>query len=74
MATVLHLLGRDDVSLALAVIRLQIEAGDQVEVAVLNDHAAPVLPSTVTVHRVPRETSYSQLLDLIFTADRVVTW
>ena len=73
MARVLHVFKGDHPAEALAVIRLQI-TGDQVDVALLAGAPAPALPAGVTVHRVPEETSYDGLVELIFTADHVVTW
>jgi hypothetical protein len=70
---VLHLFKGDHAAEAVAVIRLQ-TAGDQVDVALLAGAQAPALPKGVTVHRVPEDASYDRLLELIFTADHVVTW
>lgn len=81
MARVLHLLPRADVALASTVIRRDLEAGDEVMVALLTDAAtgAPrtatgALPDGVGLHRVPSDWSYEQLLEQIFAADRVITW
>jgi len=57
------------------VIRQDLEAGDQVAVALLaGAPVEPPLPETVAVHRVPADWSYETLLDQIFAADRVITW
>ena len=75
MARVLHLLPRAPAPLAATVIRRDLEAGDEVTVALLADRPVdPPLPSTVAVHRVPADWSYDRLLDQIFAADRVITW
>jgi hypothetical protein len=74
MARVLHVFKGDHAAEALAVITPQLAAGDQVDVALLAGVAAPTLPAGVTLHRVPEETSYDRLVELIFTADHVVTW
>ena len=74
MAGLLHLLKGDHAAEAVAVIAAQIAAGDQVTVALLAGAAAPPLPASVEVHRVPEDASYERLLELIFAADSVVTW
>ena len=76
MARVLHLLPRAAAPLASTVIRRDLEAGDEVTVALLTDADAAVdsLPDAVRRHRVPSDWSYEQLLEQIFAADRVVTW
>ncbi len=74
MATVLHLLGREDASLPLSVIERQLAAGDEVQIALLRGGPPPGLPAGVVVRRVPAELSYSQLLDLIFAVEHVTTW
>jgi hypothetical protein len=75
MARVLHLLPRDGVALAAVAIRGDVEAGDEVAVALLAGAGdAPPLPAGVAIHRVPAEWSYEELLERIFAADRVVTW
>ena len=75
MARVLHLLPRACVPLASTVIRRDLEAGDEVTVALLTDDAAvDSLPDGVRRHRVPSDWSYEHLLEQIFSADRVVTW
>ena len=74
MARVLHLLPRDAAARAATVIRRDVEAGDEVAVAVVGEAAVPSVPAGVAVHRVPSDWSYEQLLERIFDADRVVTW
>jgi hypothetical protein len=75
MSRVLHLLPRVDAPLAAATIRRDLEAGDDVTVALLSAEApAPALPAAVAVHRVPADWTYDRLLEQIFAADRVVTW
>lgn len=74
MPRVLHVLKGDHTDLALAVIGPQTAAGDEVTVALLGATPAPALPAGVTAHRVPEDTSYERLLELIFEADSVVTW
>jgi hypothetical protein len=79
MAYVLHLLPRAGAPLAATVIHRDLEAGDDVAVALLADGGAggapaPVLPDGARLHRVPADWSYEQLLEQIFAADRVVTW
>ena len=74
MARVLHLLPRADVPLATTVISRDLEAGDEVAVALLPDAAVDTLPDGARLHRVPSDWSYEQLLEQIFAADRVVTW
>ena len=75
MARVLHLLPRASAALAATVIRRDLEAGDEVTVALLAEAAVdPPLPDAVPVHRVPADWSYDRLLEQIFAADRVVTW
>ncbi len=74
MARVLHLVPHEAAALALTVIHRDVEAGDEVAVAVVGEAAAPAVPAGVAVHRVPSEWSYEELLERIFDADRVVTW
>ncbi len=74
MAAVLHLLKGTDVKLPLAVIEQEVRAGDDVTVALLPGGIAPALPPGVTIHHLGSDLSYSQLLDLIFESDQVVTW
>ena len=75
MARVLHLLPRASAPLAATVIRRDLEAGDEVTVALLAEPPVdPPLPDAVPVHRVPGDWTYEGLLEQIFAADRVVTW
>jgi len=75
MAAVLHLLKGADVSLPLTVIAQEVRAGDDVTVALLPGALTPAaLPAGVLVRRVGADLSCGQLLDLVFAADRVVTW
>jgi hypothetical protein len=75
MARVLHLLPRAGTPLAVAAIRKDLEAGDEVTVALLAERSLdPSLPTAASVHRVPSDWSYDRLLEQIFTADRVITW
>ena len=75
MARVLHLLPGRDAPLAATVILQDLEAGDDVTVALLADAAViPPLPDGVPVRRIPSDWSYGQLLEQIFAADRVITW
>jgi hypothetical protein len=73
MAAVLHILGQQDPGRVIDVIRGQLAAGDTVTVAVVGPEL-PSLPPGVTAHRVPAELSYDQLLDLVFSADQVISW
>jgi hypothetical protein len=74
MARVLHLFKGDHEAEAGAVIARAVAAGDQVDVALVGGVQAPVLPASVAVHRVPDQVSYERLVELIFSADHVVTW
>jgi len=74
MARVLHLLKGDHAVEALAVITPEAAGGDTVAVALMAGASAPALPPGVTLHRVPGDTSYDRLLEMIFEADRVVSW
>ncbi|MGH7275531.1 MAG: hypothetical protein ACREIY_00735 [Candidatus Rokuibacteriota bacterium] len=74
MAAVLHLIKGADATLARAVIEQSLAAGDRVTVALLPGAAAPDLPPGVSVHRVPADLSYADLLELIFDSNHVITW
>lgn len=74
MARVLHLFKGAHAGEALAVIEPQAAAGDEVTVALLGGAAVPALPTGVSIRRVPDDTSYEGLLELIFSADHVVAW
>ncbi len=73
MSVVLHLL-KGDAALATATIARELQAGDDVIVALLHGTPAPRVPAGVHVHRVPDDLSWEALLDKIFTADQVITW
>lgn len=74
MTRALHLLSRGDVALALATIQRQVQAGDQVEVALLHGATRPALPEGVRARRVPDDVSYAELLEAIYSADQVIAW
>jgi hypothetical protein len=77
MAAFLHLLKRDSPPLARAVIAAQgRDAGACVTVVLLGDIDALDVPPGVTIRRLApgRDLDYSDLLDLIFEADHVLTW
>ena len=74
MSSVLHLV-KDAAPLAGAVIADQLARGDSVTVAVLEGADGPAgLPESVNVRRVSRDLSYTELLGLVFAADRVIAW
>jgi hypothetical protein len=73
MARFLHLLKRDSPPLAAAVVEQnRREPGAQVIVVLLEGTLAA--PAGVEVRRLGSDLDYSQLLDLIFESDHVVTW
>ena len=73
MARYLHLLKRDSAPLAAAVIEQnRREPGADVTVVLL-DGGAPA-PAGLSVKQVGTDLDWSQLLDLIFSSDHVVTW
>ena len=80
MRRVLHLLKGDSSSAALPVIERQSrESGAEVTVVLMHEAPAPALPAGVIVHRLAENGSegsltHSQLLDLIFQADSVISW
>ena len=74
MARVLHVFKGDHPVEATAVITQQIGAGDQMTVALLAGVTAPAMPPGVELVRVPEDTSYERLLELIFAADSVIAW
>jgi hypothetical protein len=75
MGRALHLLKGSALALALPVIARQGEdPGVHVTVVLLHGVEAPALPEGVEVRRLGRDLSYSDLLDLIFASDHVVTW
>lgn len=76
MAGVLHLLKRDSPPLAAPVIDAMRRGTDApVTVVLLAGAAVPALAPDITVRRLADgDLDYSALLDLIFQADRVITW
>ena len=74
MAVVLHLFKGPDATLARRVVAQQTAAGDRVTVALLPGSVVPQLPPGVSVRRLDGDLTYSQLLDLIFDGDHVITW
>jgi hypothetical protein len=74
MGRVLHVLKGVELTLALATIRGHAAGGDEVTVALLPGAPLPALPPAVRAIRVPDDASWTQLLELIFDADQVVTW
>lgn len=73
--TALHLCGRGgDRGLARATIAAQLAAGDAVTVVLLPGAGSLEAPPAVRVVRVPDDLGWDALLDLVFAADRVVTW
>ncbi len=76
MAGVLHLLKPDASPLAAPVITaMQRESETPVTVVLLAGAVAPALAPGITVRRLADgDLDYSALLDLIFEADRVITW
>ena len=76
MAGVLHLLKRDASPLAAPVITaMRRESEAPVTVVLLDGAVAPALAPDIIVRRlVDGDLDYSALLDLIFEADRVITW
>jgi len=74
MATVLHLLKSPATTLARTVIDQHVRAGDRVAVVVLPGGVVSDLPPDVQVRRLGGDMSYTELLDLIFESDHVITW
>ena len=75
MRSVLHILKGQEASRALPVIEHQRrEPATRVIVVLLTGADAPVLPDGVTMRRVDHDLTHSQLLDLIFESDQVITW
>jgi hypothetical protein len=80
MPSVLHLLKADSAAHALAAIERQSrQPATAVTVVLMHDTPTPTLPPGVTVYRLDENSaegnlSYSQLLDLIFSADQVISW
>ncbi len=83
MPHVLHLLKSERQEHARSVIRKQSQDPDtSVSVVLIQGAPVPDLPSRVTVYRLaengstaqPGHLTDSQLLDLIFSADQVISW
>jgi len=80
MPHVLHLLKSGGSATALSVIeRQRHEPNTKVTVVLLPGARVPSLPDGITVRRLaeastPGNLTHSDLLDLIFTADSVVSW
>ena len=80
MPRVLHLLKADSSAAALPVIERQSrESGTLVTVVLIHGAPTPIVPPGVSIHRIAENGSegsltYSQLLDLIFQADSVISW
>ncbi|HLC41316.1 MAG TPA: hypothetical protein VJO34_06775 [Methylomirabilota bacterium] len=80
MPSVLHLLKADSASHALAVIERQSrEPGAALIVVLMRGMPTPTLPSGVTMYQLGENSAegtltYSELLDLIFSADQVISW
>ena len=80
MPSVLHLLKADATPHALATIERQSrEPQTAVTVVLMHGTPTPTLPSRVALYRLDEQRAvgtitYSDLLDLIFSADQVVTW
>jgi len=80
MPSILHLLKADSAPHTLAAIERQSrEPHTAVIVVLMPGTPAPTLPSGVTVYQLDEESTegrvhYSDLLDLIFSSDQVVSW
>ena len=80
MPHVLHLLKSPENTVALSVIERQSRQSDTaVTVVLLHGVSAAALPASVHVRRLAEEGSdgdltHSELLNLIFTADSVISW
>jgi hypothetical protein len=74
MAAVLHLVDGELTALAAETMRAQLAAGDRLTVVRLEGAPAPTVPAGVTLRRVPDDLGYSQLLDLVFASDQVISW
>jgi len=74
MATVLPLHKSPATTLARTVIDQHVRAGDRVAVVVLPGGVASDLPLDVQVRHLGTDLSYTELLDLIFESDHVITW
>jgi hypothetical protein len=75
MTSALHLLTGDDPAPLLVMIEQQRrDPSTTVTVVLLPGATVAPLPDDVRVRRVDHDLSYSDLLDLIFASDHVVTW
>jgi len=76
MPTFLHLVKSDSAPLAAPVIEANAhEPGAEITVILLDGAAPPALPAAVRVGRLGADDlGYSELLDLIFESDHVITW
>jgi hypothetical protein len=75
MTMVLHLVTGGDASLASSIISQQRREPDTaVTVVLLSGATDPALPEGIAVKRIDRDLTYSDLLDLIFESEHVVTW
>ena len=74
MADVLHLVDAELSVLADEMMRHQIAAGDRLTVVRLQGAPTPRVPEGATLRRVPEDLTYSQLLDLVFASDQIVSW
>ena len=74
MPHALHLLRDGASALTTRTIEQEAARGDTVTVVLLHDAVPPPLPANVTVRRVPTDMPYPDLLEAIFTADRVIAW
>ncbi|MBI1735961.1 MAG: hypothetical protein HYR51_12370 [Candidatus Rokubacteria bacterium] len=74
MAAVLHLVDAELSPLATETIRQQLAAGDRITVVRLEGAPTPAVPGGVALRRVPDDLTYSQLLDLVFASDQVISW
>lgn len=74
MAAVLHLVDAELSALAAETMRQQLAGGDRITVVRLEGAPTPVVPDGVTLHRVPDDLTYAQLLDLVFASDQVISW
>ncbi len=74
MRKALHLLTGGDCPRALPAIEQHLRDPDTaVTVVLLHDAPVPALPDGVAVRRI-EDLTYSELLDLIFESDQVITW
>jgi hypothetical protein len=76
MPTFLHLVKSDSAPLAAAVIEASTREPDaEITVILLDEAVPPALPPTVRIRRLGAgDLGYSEVLDLIFGSDHVITW